>query len=92
MYAHGQAQAQGLARHRCLLFQHSQNPPAGVGFHLPVAHFAVQGVFIEALDATASVEMRAGIVALLVQGHGVQVLDVDPIDVTQHVGKRIPWG
>ena len=92
LHVHIQGQAQVFTGHRRLLLQHAQYPAAGVGFHLTVTHLAVQAVLVVALHAAAPIVVGAGVIALLGEGHAVQVFRVEPVHVAQHVGKQLAVG
>ena len=92
LHLHIQGQAQILAGHRRLLLQHAQYPAPGVGFHLAVAHLAVQAVLVVTLHPAAPVVVGAGVIALFGEGHAVQVFRVEPVHVAQNMGKQLAVG
>lgn len=59
---------------------------------MAIAHLAVELVLVETLDTGATVEVGAGVVALFVQGHGFQILGVDPVYIAQYVGEQNAMG
>ncbi len=89
---HGNSQAHVFAGNRGLFLKHAQNPSPGVGFYLTIAHLTMQTIFVKTLNPAAAIEMGAGIIALLVQRHGFQVLAVDAVHVANHVGQGIAVG
>lgn len=89
LYFQIQGQTQIVTGYRRLFLQNAQDPAAGIGFHLTIADLAVQPMLVIAFHTGAAVIMSAAVVTLLGQGHVVQILGTEAVDVPEHMGKQV---